>query len=86
MPALPASVIQAEPTRAELADAHMALQRLRLRHLPDDLDAALAAPLFGPLLRGMARDALRRRALQQIAAQPRMRFDARAAAAGDGSC
>lgn len=83
MSALPTSMVLAEPSRMLLSVAHVELQRRRLRTLPGDLDAALGDAHFGPLLRGMAREMLRRQALQAAAKLPRLRFDARAAQAGD---
>lgn len=84
MSALPAAVVMAEPSRVLLGDAHSKLQRLRLMHMPADLDQALADQLYGPLLRGMARDIARRQAMQAASRLPKLRFDARAAQAGDG--
>lgn len=83
MSALPHCTKMAEPSRQTLGDAHTKLQRMRLRNLPSDLDAALADHHFGPVLKGMARQLLRERAEKLRLCLPRLRFDARAAAAGD---
>jgi hypothetical protein len=83
MSALPLCRMKAEPSRETLGDAHRALQRLRLRNLPADLDAALADALYGPVLKGMARQLLREHAEKLRLRLPCLAFDARAAAAGD---